>query len=114
MSYGLISPILYPFSCRIIWSAHESQYCENNTWFWNHGLCGKPVSHIDCIQVGRDLSHTPARKDPGLMVDPLPQALVLTSIVIELGTTALLVALAVNIHKHYGTLNVRKVRRLKG
>jgi len=98
MSYGLISPILYPFSCRIIWSAHESQYCENNTWFWNHGLCGKPVSHIDCIQVGRDLS----------------QALVLTSIVIELGTTALLVALAVNIHKHYGTLNVRKVRRLKG
>ncbi|OAA30676.1 monovalent cation/H+ antiporter subunit C [Kosmotoga arenicorallina S304] len=53
-------------------------------------------------------------KDPGMMVDPLPQALVLTSIVIELGTTALLVALAVNIYKHYGTLDVRKVRRLKG
>ncbi|AKI97574.1 sodium:proton antiporter [Kosmotoga pacifica] len=52
-------------------------------------------------------------REPGLMVDPLPQALVLTSIVIELGVTALLVALAVNIHKHYGTLDVRKVRRLK-
>jgi len=47
-------------------------------------------------------------------VDPLPQALVLTAIVIGLATTALLVALAVRIYEKYGTFDIRKIRRLKG
>jgi multicomponent Na+:H+ antiporter subunit C len=48
------------------------------------------------------------------MVDPLPQALVLTSIVIELGTTALLVALAVRLYEKYKTFDITKIRRLRG
>ncbi|MBN1482942.1 cation:proton antiporter [candidate division KSB1 bacterium] len=48
------------------------------------------------------------------MVDPLPQALVLTSIVIELGTTALLVALVVRLFQKYGTFDIAKIRRLRG
>lgn len=48
------------------------------------------------------------------MVDPLPQALVLTSIVIELGTTAMLVALAIRIYEKYKTFDISKIRRLKG
>lgn len=48
------------------------------------------------------------------MVDPLPQALVLTSIVIELGTTALLVALAVRLFQKYNTFDISKIRRLRG
>ena len=48
------------------------------------------------------------------VVDPLPQALVLTSIVIELGTTALLVALAVRLFKKYRTFDITKIRRLRG
>jgi len=48
------------------------------------------------------------------MVDPLPQALVLTSIVIELGTTALLVALAVRLFQKYKTFDITKIRRLRG
>ena len=52
--------------------------------------------------------------EPVLMVDPLPQALVLTSIVIELGTTALLVALAVRLFQEYGTFDIAKIRRLRG
>ncbi len=48
------------------------------------------------------------------MVDPLPQALVLTSIVIELGTTALLVALAVRLFQKYKTFDITKIRRLIG
>lgn len=48
------------------------------------------------------------------MVDPLPQALVLTSIVIELGTTALLVALAVKLFEKYQTFDITKIRRLSG
>ena len=47
-------------------------------------------------------------------VDPLPQALVLTAIVIGLGTTALLVSFAVRIYKKYDTFDVRKIRKLRG
>ncbi|MFA4839495.1 MAG: sodium:proton antiporter [Candidatus Neomarinimicrobiota bacterium] len=51
---------------------------------------------------------------PQMMVDPLPQALVLTSIVIELGTTAMLVALAVRLFEKYQTFDITKIRRLSG
>ena len=49
-----------------------------------------------------------------LFVDPLPQALVLTAIVIGLGTTALIVSLAVRIYEKNGTFDITKRRKLKG
>jgi multicomponent Na+:H+ antiporter subunit C len=49
-----------------------------------------------------------------VFVDPLPQALVLTAIVIGLGTTALLVSFAVRIYEKYNTFDVRKIRKLRG
>ena len=48
------------------------------------------------------------------MVDPLPQALVLTAIVIGLGTTALLIALAMRLYGKYGTYDITKIRELRG
>ena len=48
------------------------------------------------------------------IVDPLPQALVLTSIVIGLAFTALIVAIAIRIYEKYGTFDITKIRRLKG
>ncbi|MFC1809490.1 sodium:proton antiporter [Candidatus Omnitrophota bacterium] len=48
------------------------------------------------------------------MVDPLPQALVLTAIVIGLASTALLVAIAMRIYEKYGTFDITKIRELKG
>jgi len=48
------------------------------------------------------------------MVDPLPQALVLTSIVIGLAVTALLVTIAIRIYEKYGTFDITKIKRLKG
>lgn len=48
------------------------------------------------------------------MVDPLPQALAMTSIVISLATTAILVALALRIYEKYGTFDVTKIRDLRG
>jgi len=48
------------------------------------------------------------------MVLPTPQALTLTSIVIGIATTALILSIAMMIYKHYGTLDVDKVRRLRG
>ncbi|MFO7626191.1 MAG: sodium:proton antiporter [Candidatus Fermentibacteraceae bacterium] len=48
------------------------------------------------------------------MVDPLPQALVLTSIVIGLATTAFLVAIAMRLHERYGTYDITRIRELRG
>jgi multicomponent Na+:H+ antiporter subunit C len=48
------------------------------------------------------------------MVDPLPQALVLTSIVIGLAVTALIVGIAIRIYEKYGTFDITKIKRLKG
>lgn len=48
------------------------------------------------------------------MVDPLPQALVLTAIVIGLAVTALIVSIAMRIYEKYGTFDITKIRRLKG
>jgi len=48
------------------------------------------------------------------MVDPLPQALVLTAIVIGLAVTALMAAIAMRLYEKYGTFDITKIRKLKG
>ena len=53
-------------------------------------------------------------KEQSLFVDPLPQAMVLTAIVIGLATTAMLLAIAIRIYRKYGTFDVRKINQLKG
>jgi multicomponent Na+:H+ antiporter subunit C len=50
----------------------------------------------------------------GAAVDPLPQALVLTAIVIGLGVLALMVALCVRLYERYGTFDITEIRRLRG
>ena len=47
-------------------------------------------------------------------VDPLPQALVLTSIVIGLGVLSLMVAIAIRLYERYGTFDVSEMKKLKG
>jgi multicomponent Na+:H+ antiporter subunit C len=47
-------------------------------------------------------------------VDPLPQALILTSIVIGLSVTALVVALAIRLYDRYGTFDTGRFRNLRG
>ena len=48
------------------------------------------------------------------MVDPLPQALVLTAIVISLGVLAMMVAICIRLYERYGTFDITEMRRLKG
>jgi len=48
------------------------------------------------------------------VVDPLPQAMVLTAIVIGLATKAMLLSTAIRIYKKFGTFDIRKIRSLKG
>lgn len=47
-------------------------------------------------------------------VDPVPQALMLTSIVIGLSITALIVVIAIRLHEKYGTYDLTKIRKLRG
>ncbi len=47
-------------------------------------------------------------------VDPLPQALVLTAIVIGLATTAMLMAVIIRIYRKYGTFDIREIKSLRG
>lgn len=51
---------------------------------------------------------------PKVFVDPIPQALVLTSIVIGLGTTAVMVSMIIRLYEKYKTLDINEIRKLKG
>ncbi len=47
------------------------------------------------------------------MVDPVPQALVLTAIVIGLGVTAVGLALVLRLYRHHNSINIDEIRNLK-
>ncbi len=47
------------------------------------------------------------------MVDPVPQALVLTAIVIGFGVTAVGLALIVRLYRHHNTTNIDEIKNLK-
>ena len=47
-------------------------------------------------------------------VDPLPQALVLTSIVIGLGVLALMVAMCIRLYERHGTFDMSQISKLRG
>ncbi|RLF90603.1 cation:proton antiporter [Thermococci archaeon] len=51
---------------------------------------------------------------PSQAVDPIPQALVLTAIVIGVATTAMALSVAIILYEKYGTLNIEEIRRLRG
>lgn len=47
-------------------------------------------------------------------VDPLPQAMVLTAIVIGLATTAMLLAISIRLYRKYKTFDIREINQLRG
>ena len=55
----------------------------------------------------------PANPDT-IYVDPLPQAMVLTAIVIGLATTAMLMSVIIRIYRKYKTLDIREINNLRG
>jgi len=48
--------------------------------------------------------------NPQNMVDPVPQALVLTAIVISVAVLAMALSLAIRLYQHYRTLDMRKIK----
>lgn len=71
------------------------------------GTGGKPQAPI--LAEGQSVEQFAASS-----VDPLPQAMVLTSIVIGLGLTVLMVALAIRLYEKYGTFDMNRIRKLRG
>jgi len=61
------------------------------------------------LEKGMDPAELAARA-----VDPLPHALVLTSIVIGLGVISLMVAICIRLYHRYGTFDLTEMNRLKG
>ena len=58
---------------------------------------------------------TPGEITPAsYFVDPIPQALTLTSIVIGACVTAMSLALVIKLEEQYGTIDTREIRRLRG
>ncbi|MDJ0832490.1 MAG: cation:proton antiporter subunit C [Gammaproteobacteria bacterium] len=55
----------------------------------------------------------PAAEATARMIDPLPQALVLTAIVIGVGITALMLAYAYKLYILRGSLDISKIKELK-
>ena len=53
-------------------------------------------------------------KQASFFVDPIPQALTLTSIVIGACVTAMSLALVIKLEEQYGTTDTREIRRLRG
>ncbi|MEM5871565.1 MAG: sodium:proton antiporter [Candidatus Aenigmatarchaeota archaeon] len=47
-------------------------------------------------------------------VDPLPQALVLTSIVVQLSVTAFALTISILVFRHFKTLETDKIKNLEG
>lgn len=69
---------------------------------------------IGYIEGGKAPIITESAPSGSTFVDPLPQALVLTAIVIGLATTALLLAVAIRLYRKYGTFDINEIKSLKG
>jgi multicomponent Na+:H+ antiporter subunit C len=72
---------------------------------------GEPIPPIIIARAG---GGRPAADLLHRAVDPLPQALVLASIVIGLAVVALMVVLALRLHQKYGTFDLTEISKLKG
>lgn len=55
-----------------------------------------------------------ANKNSVPYVDPMPQFMALSVILIGLATTILMVAIALRIYDRYGTFDITKINKLKG
>ena len=70
-----------------------------------------PIVDRSTVEAG---TTTPISSFLSSAVDPLPQALVLTSIVISLGSLALMISICIRVYEKYGTFDITEIRRLRG
>jgi len=68
---------------------------------------------IGYIRTGTAPIFTNPGTENATMVDPVPQALVLTAIVIGVAVLALALSLAIRLYRQYGVLDLRRIKELK-
>lgn len=49
-----------------------------------------------------------------VMVNPIPSALILTAIVVSVSVTSVALGIVIKLYQHYGTLDTRKMIKLRG
>jgi len=75
--------------------------------------------HLLLIAIGYVKNGTAPIFSPGFedasaqMVDPVPQALVLTAIVIGFAVTAVALSLVIRLYRHHNTLEIDEIKNLK-
>jgi len=85
-------------------------YAVNILWV----LAGYKTGGLAPIISPSDLTADPSAAATILFVDPLPQAIVLTAIVIDLAVMALAVSIALRIYEKFGTFDINEIKNLKG
>ncbi len=69
---------------------------------------------IGYINMGTAPIFSPGYEDAAaIMVDPVPQALVLTAIVIGFAVTAVALSLVIRLYRHHHTLEIDEIKNLK-
>jgi len=76
---------------------------------WRPGLVLQPPVLTELDDVSREVIEEFVSRS----VDPLPQALVLTAIVINLAVTLFLIVLALYMYRHFGTVDMDRIGRMK-
>jgi NADH:ubiquinone oxidoreductase subunit K len=90
---------------------------------------GDPVIGLGCLMVKRDmvrlligveilfnaanLCFIALSSHISGFIDPFPQTIVMMAIVLDGSVIAVGLVIVINAYKHYGTLDIRKLRRLK-
>ena len=69
------------------------------------------VSLFFVLMSYRDMSNVPNHAE--VPVDPIPQAVVMTSIVVGLALVVVLIALAMRIYEKYGTFDITQIKDLR-
>lgn len=68
---------------------------------------------MGAVKGGRAPIWTEGMKKTTLFVNPIPQALILTGIVVAVSTTSLALSLMIKIYEHCGTLDAEKLKRME-
>ncbi len=101
--------------CWTLWRSGQPEPGKNRDQPDHHGISiFLLLALIGYIQ-GGDAPILVMPEVPGWKpVFPLPQAMVLTAIVIGLATNAMILTNAIRLYKKYGTFDIREIRDLKG
>ena len=106
---GLYCAVVKKNMVKIVIGIMVMEYAVNLFLIMLGYRIGGTAPIIDRSYIGLEMEQFISRS-----VDPLPQALVLTAIVISLGSLALMISICIRTYGRYGTFDITEIRRLRG